>query len=232
MAIPAWVTLDKSSGTSTATVNVSASSYTGRVARTGSLTVTSTKDTSKKATISVTQTAKPSDVVMSSSSGLIVPQAGGQTQVTVVSNAKYLIFKPISSNFPAAAARLFFYDTGGKSNPETAITPTSLSDGSSLFTLPSDPGASHHYSFALRINFPANESISSIDRQGNIAISNAASAPTSYPASPATGEKLEIIWGQAAKVVTLSVSPTSVTIPAAGTAQAVTITTNDSWSIS
>lgn len=230
MAKPSWVTLDKSSGTSSATVNVSASSYTGRVARTGSLTVASTKDTSKKATVSITQTAKTSDVIMSSSSGLNVPQEGGQTQVEVLTNAKYIIFKPTTSNFPAESNRSYF--TGPSAKPTTAITPSKLSDGSYLFIIPGDAGASAQQVMALRITFPANGAITGVDYKGNLAISNAASAPTAYPASPGTGEKLEIVWSQKAKVVTLSVSPTSITIPAAGTAQKVTITTNDAWSIS
>lgn len=148
----------------------------------------------------------------------------------MLTNAKYIIFKPTTSNFPAEASRKYF--SGPSAKPTTAITPSKLSDGSYLFTIPNDAGASAQQAMALRITFPANNAITGVDYKGNLAISNAASAPTSYPASPATGEKLEIIWGQAAKVVTLSVSPTSVTIPTAGTAQAVTITTNDSWSIS
>ena len=57
MAKPSWLVLDKTSGTGNGTVKASASQFWGRVKRTGSIVVTSTKDTSKKQTVSVTNTA-------------------------------------------------------------------------------------------------------------------------------------------------------------------------------
>lgn len=106
---------------------------------------------------------------------------------------------------------------------------TNNSDGSITFEFPNDPGATDRIDIIIDVAFPANETIS--DKHYTVEIGGISSAkPTKLTDVAATQVSCQIT--QTAKVVTLSVSPTSITIPAAGTAQTITVTSNDAWTIS
>lgn len=227
MAKPSWVTLNKTSGTGNSTFTASSKAYTGRVKRTGSILVKSTKDASKTATVSVTQSAA-AESIKAVSSSIQVPASDPdgypiEARFEITCNSKYFCLK-LGANTPQC--NVAFTPAGGASS--TALTGTDVSAGGfKYYTIPDDAGATAAYTIRLIFTIPNNETISSIART-LVAAGVSASIPTTMP----TTNKLDLTITQAAKVVKLSVSPTAITIPAAGTAQTVTVTSNDAWTVS
>lgn len=227
MAKPSWVSLNKTSGTGNSTFTAAGPAFTGRVKRTGTITVTSTKDATKKATVSVTQSAA-AESIKAVSSSLQVPASDPDgypidARFEITCNSKYFCLK-LGANTPQC--NVAFTPAGGTaSNP---LTGTDVSAGGfKYYTIPDDAGATAAYTIRVIFTIPNNETISPIVRT-LIAAGISSAVPTTMP----TTNKLDLTINQAAKVVTLSVSPTAVTIPAAGTAQTVTVTSNDGWTVS
>lgn len=222
MAKAAWIIPNPSSGTGTKTVSVSGQNFTGRVERTTTLTITSTKDTSKKATVTAKQTALSEFLTLKTSAGNSIPATAGIIKYTFESNSKYICLKK-DSGYTASNVIVF-------NIPEIQTGVITGVDKSSfiLYTIPSDYGASSKYTIEIAISVKANETISPITRKFTLGAVSGTSEPTSFPTTLST----QTTSVQAAKVVTLTVSPTSITIPAAGTAQTITVTSNDAWSIS
>lgn len=223
MAKAAWITPTPSSGTGTKTVSVSGINFTGRVERTTTLTITSTKDTSKKATVTAKQTALTEFLTLKTSAGNSISATAGIIQYTFESNSKYICLRK-DSGYTASNVIVF-------NIPEikTGEAVTGVDKGSFiLYTIPNDYGAGSKYTIEIAISVAANETISPITRKFTLGAVSGTSEPTSFPTTLST----QTTSVQAAKVVTLTVSPTSITIPAAGTAQTITVTSNDAWSIS
>ena len=223
MAKAAWITPNPSSGTGTKTVSVSAQNFTGRVERTTTLTITSTKDTSKKATVTAKQIATAEFLTLKTSAGNSIPATAGAITYSFESNSKYICFKK-DSGYTASNTIVINAHQG-----ETGEILIGVDKGSfTLYTIPNDWGASGKYEFEIGISVEANETISPITRKFTLGGVSGSSEPTTFP----TALTVQTTSVQAAKVVTLTVSPTSITIPAAGTAQTITVTSNDAWSIS
>lgn len=223
MAKAAWITLNPSSGTGTKTVSVSAQNFTGRVERTTTLTITSTKDTSKKATVTAKQTALAEFLTLKTSAGNSIPATAATIIYSFESNSKYICLRK-DSGYTASNVVIVNAHQG-----ETGEIITGVDKGSfTLYTIPNDWGASGKYEFEIGISVKANETISPITRKFTLGGVSGSSEPTTFP----TALTVKTTSVQAAKVVTLTVSPTSITIPAAGTAQTITVTSNDAWSIS
>ena len=237
MAKPSWLVLDKTSGTGNDTVKASTAQFWGRVKRTGSIVVISTKDTSKKQTVNVTNTAHAefftldddtADVIASATYAEFNSDASGE--VLNQTNCKYLCAKGEGGITDIIIS--WKSGTVGPLNKYKEIDSanvTSNSDGSKTFTFPSDPGAMDRIDLIIKVIIPANETIS--DKHYTLEIGGISSAkPTKLTDVAATQVSCQVT--QRAKVVTLTVSLTSITIPAAGTAQTITVTSNDAWSIS
>lgn len=223
MAKAAWITPNPSSGTGTKTVSVSAQNFTGRVERTTTLTITSTKDTSKKATVTAKQTALAEFLTLKTSAGNSIPATAGAIIYSFESNSKYICLRK-DSGYTVSNVVIVKAHQG-----ETGEIITGVDKGSfTLYTIPNDWGASGKYEFEIGISVAANETISPITRKFTLGGVSGSSEPTTFP----TALTVQTTSVQAAKVVTLTVSPTSITIPAAGTAQTITVTSNDAWSIS
>lgn len=223
MAKAAWITPNPSSGTGTKTVSVSAQNFTGRVERTTTLTITSTKDTSKKATVTAKQTALAEFLTLKTSGGNSIPATDGSIIYSFESNSKYICLRK-DSGYTVSNVVIVNVHQG-----ETGEIITGVDKGSfTLYTIPNDWGASGKYVFEIGINVKVNETISPITRKFTLGGVSGSSEPTTFP----TALTVQTTSVQAAKVVTLTVSPTSITIPAAGTAQTITVTSNDAWSIS
>ena len=228
MAKAAWITPNPSSGTGRKTVSVSAQNFTGRVERTTTLTITSTKDTSKKATVTAKQTALSEFLTLKTSAGNSIPATAGIIQYTFESNSKYICLRK-DSGYTASNVIVFNIPEIQTGGTETGGTVTGVDKGSFiLYTIPSDYGASSKYTIEIAISAEANETISPITRKFTLGGVSGSSEPTTFP----TALTVQTTSVQAAKVVTLTVSPTSITIPAAGTAQTITVTSNDAWTIS
>lgn len=226
MAKAVWITPNPSSGTGTKTVSVSAVNFTGRVERTTTLTITSTKDTSKKATVTAKQTALAEFLTLKTSAGNSIPATASAILYSFESNSKYICLRK-DSGYTASdvvIVRAHQSDAGTQDDIITEIDKGSFT----LYTIPNDLGASGKYVFEIGIGVKDNETISPITRKFTLGGVSGSSEPTTFP----TALTVKTTSVQAAKVVTLKVSPTSITIPAAGTAQTITVTSNDAWSIS
>ena len=203
MAKPAWLTTTPSTGSGNGTISNSATEHTGRVARTGTVTVTGTGVTDP-VTYAVSQTPKAEFAAFDNGASMSAAKAGGTVTVTGTSNSSKLTFSwaGVVSDVSIPAS----YTAGGATTSNgTAIT--------------GDPGATAQFAFSISLTFPANSTISEITRS-LIVTDNA-------------GNTAQIAIVQAAGDATLSVSPASITIPQAGTpAVSVTVTSNTSWSVS
>lgn len=225
MAKPSWLVLDKTSGTGNGTIKASTAVFTGRLKRTGSIVVTSTKDTSKKSTVTINQTpAEEHWTVPGSSSSFDV--ASTETKIVasgISTNSKFIVVKP-STGLTISSVTFTYL---GKTN---TLESTVNSDGSQTFEVTGDIGALSDFTVTITGTFAVNETISNKTYTldcGSISTSK----PTSFTDVPVVN-RTQILITQKAKVVTLTVSPTSITIPAAGTAQTITVTSNDAWTIS
>ena len=203
MAKPAWLTTTPSTGSGNGTISNSASEHTGRVARTGTVTVTGTGVTNP-VTYQVSQSPKAEFAEFDNGASMSAPKAGGTVTVTGKSNSSKLTFswagQVIDVTIPTN------YTAGG----------ASASNGTAIA---GDPGATAQFAFSIALTFPANATIEEITRS-LIVTDNA-------------GNTAQIAIVQAAGDATLSVSPASITIPQAGTpAVSVTVTSNTSWSVS
>lgn len=239
MAKPSWLVLDKTSGTGNGTVKASvASQYYGRLSRSGSIVVTSTKDTSKKATVNVTNSAYGEFLRIDNDQTTVIASAGtiqiasdASEENVNQTNCKYLIYK-VDGDINITAIKVSYrIGTVGPSNQYIEITDaniTSNTDGSKTLTIPDDPGASNRLDLLIEVTITANETISV--KRSTMELGGTSSAKPTKLSDAVEQASIQIT--QKAKNVTLSVSPTSITIPAAGTAQTITVTSNDAWTIS
>ena len=202
MAKPAWLTTTPSSGSGNGTISNSASAHTGRVARTGTVTVTGT-GVANPVTYTVTQTPLAEFASFDNGASMAASKSGGTVTVTGTSNSSKLTFSWAGSVLDVEIPTSY---TAAGSSTDNGVAITG------------DPGATAQFAFSIALTFPANGTISEITRS-LIVTDNA-------------GDTAQIAIVQAAGDATLSISPTEITIPQAGTAQSVTVTSNTSWSVS
>lgn len=134
-----------------------------------------------------------------------VAKAGGTVTISGTSNSSKLTFALTGTNGIGLVLPTTYKANSVNTNNGAAIT--------------GDPGASQQYTFTITFtgigeNTTINSKVSQLtvtDNNGNT-------------------DTCEIT--QAAGDAYLTISPTTITIPAAGTAQSVTVTSNTSWSIS
>ena len=202
MAKPSWLNVTPQSGSGNDTISNSASEHTGRVARTGTVTVTGV-DVSKPATYQVIQSPKAEFVSFDNGAEMSAPKGGGAVTVTGKSNSQKLTFKWSGSVLDVTI-------------PETyTANGSSANNGQNIS---GDPGATAEFAFNLSLTFPANTEVEEIQR---ILIVEASG-----------GQSKQITIKQAAGDATLTVEPTEITIPQDGSAQTVQVTSNTTWTVS
>lgn len=204
MAKPSWlITNPELSGSGNGTIKNSASEHTGRVARTGEVTVTAKGlETPKK--YQVTQTPKEEFVEFTNGDNQAVGKEGGQVVVTGKSNAKKLNFEWVGQVLDVTIPEK--YTANG-------------SEATDDVDIPGDPGATSEYPFSITLQVPENETVEAINRTLKVETDG--------------GLSKQIVLAQTAGDPTLDVTPTEITIPQAGTpAVDVTVTSNTSWTIS
>lgn len=153
-------------------------------------------------TLTITQSGASEFVTIDSTA--TVAKTGGSVTISGTSNSSKLTFTETGT------------DNIGITLP-SAYTANSVSTNNGA-AISGDPGASSAYSFSITIS--------------NISANSSASSKTSQiTVTPNSGTAAVCNITQAAADPTLSISPSSITIPAAGTAQSVTVTSNTSWSI-
>ena len=207
MAKPSWLTFTPASGNGNDSVNFSGTEHTGRTNRTYDAEVTAS-DT-EPCTVHVINTGA-AEFVSFDNSKASPSKAGGTLTITGKSNSQKLTFSYGSSPTPTLVLPAV---TTYKANNANATSGTAISG---------DPGATAEYAFSVEFNVPENETIES--------------KTCTLIVTANGGKSAQCVITQSAGDAYLYVdeesqTETTVTIPAAGTAQAVQILSNTSWSI-
>ena len=143
------------------------------------------------------------EAVSMDSSTLSVAKVGATVTVTGYSNSSKLTFSLGSTNnIPLTVPAS--YSAGG----------VTTNNGASIA---GDPGATQQFAFSVSFTVAANESVT--DKSSQLIVTDNAGNTATCTLTQAAGDAY------------LTISPTTITIPADGTAQAVTVTSNTSWTI-
>lgn len=201
-----WLTATPPTGGSINTT-ITAAAHTGRSNRTGVVTFTVTAGGSKTARFNATQTAK-AEFVSWAQSTYSATKSGGTVTMTGTSNSSKITFSLKSGGSITATIP-----------PTYTANSASTSNGGAIS---GDPGSTAQFSFSIGIVIPPNLTI---DTKSCVIV-----------ATPNSGTAVEATINQAAGDVTLDVSPTTITLPASGTASGddgkVNVTSNTSWTVS
>lgn len=205
MAYANWANPNKTSGNGNDTVSWSATAHTGREARQTTATFAASGVESK--TLTIIQSGKTEFVSFDSATAAI-DKNGGTLTITGTSNSSKLTFALTGTNGIGLTLPASYTANSVSTNNGTAIT--------------GDPGATQQYTFSITFsNIDENTTISSKTSQLTVTPNSGSSAASVCTITQAAGDAY------------LTISPTTVTIPAAGTpAQSVTISSNTNWTIS
>lgn len=141
MALASWIVPDKLSGSGNATVNVSASgAHTGRVARSGVMTVSA----AGAADVSVTVNQSGASEFVNMQTTASVTKTGGNLTLTGTSNSTKLTFTKANDNI-------------GITLPVN-YTAASIQTANGA-AISGDPGAAASFEFALPLVIPANADV-------------------------------------------------------------------------
>lgn len=205
MAYASWANPNKTSGNGNDTVSWSASAHTGREARQTTATFAASGVESK--TLTIIQSGK-TEFVSFDSATASVDKTGGTLTITGKSNSSKLTFALTGTNGIGLTLPTKYKANSVDTNNGTAIT--------------GDPGAAQEYVFSI--------TFTGIDE--NTTIDSKVSQLTVTPNSGSSAAQTCTIT-QAAGDAYLTISPTTITIPAAGTpAQSVSVSSNTNWTIS
>lgn len=205
MAYANWANPSKTQGNGNDTVSWSASAHTGREARQTTASFSASGVESK--TLTIIQSGK-TEFVSFDDATATVDKAGGTLTITGTSNSSKLTFALTGTNGIGLVLPSTYKANSVNTNNGTAIT--------------GDPGAAQEYVFSITFTgINENTSISELVSQLTVTPNSGASAAQTCTITQAAGDAY------------LTISPTTVTIPAAGTpAQSVTVTSNTNWTIS
>lgn len=202
----AWLSASPSTGGSINTT-ITAKQHTGRTNRSGTVTFSVTAGGSKTAKFNATQTAK-AEFVSWAQSSYSATKSGGTVTMTGTSNSSKITFSLKSGGSITATIP-----------PTYTANSVSTSNGGAIS---GDPGSTAQFNFSIGIVIPANITV---DTKSCIIV-----------ATPNSGAAAEATINQSAGDVTLDVSPTTITLPASGTASGddgkVNVTANTSWTVS
>lgn len=202
MAKPAWLLIDPSTGSGNGTIANSASAHTGRVARTGTVTVTGT-GVSTPATYTATQQPKAEFASFDNGAEMAASKAAGKVTVTGKSNSTKLTFS-------------FAGDALGVELP-ASFTAAGV-DTDNGVAVAGDPGATAEYAFSVELDFPLNDTIEEVVRTLVVTANG--------------GQAAQIAIKQAAGDARLEVTPLEITIPQDGSAVSVNVVSNTTWTVS
>lgn len=203
MAYASWTTPNKVSGNGNDTVSWTASAHTGRNSRTTTATF-SASGVTPSPTLTIIQSGKTEFVDISDTAA--VNKSGGTITITGTSNSSELTFSLTGSNEIGLVLPASYLANSVTTNNGAAIT--------------GDPGATAEYTFSITFTgIGENTSVDALESQLTVTTDNGATDTCTIT--------------QAAGDAYLTISPTTITIPAAGTpAQSVTVSSNTSWTIS
>ena len=201
MAYASWVTPNKTSGSGNDTVSWTGSAHTGRSSRTTTATFSASGVESK--TLTIIQAGKTEFVDLDNTA--TVAKTGGTVTIAGTSNSSKLTFSLTGT------------DSIGLTLPSSYTANSVATNNGASIT--GDPGATQQYSFSITFtSIGANSSTSALTAQ--LTVTDNAGHTDTCTITQAAGD------------ATLSISPTTINLTAAGVADnAVTVTSNTSWSI-
>ena len=203
MSKPLWLNISPTSGSGNDTISNSALKHTGRVARTGVVTVTATGVSTPK-TYNVIQT--PSDEFVSFNDGesMSVSKEGGIVTIQGKSNSSKLTFAWVGESYEVELPAQY--------------TAAGLSTNNGI-AIAGDPGASAEFVFAIELEIPLNDTIEEITRTLKVTANS-------------TNITKQIAIVQAAGDPRISLNTNSITIDTNGTAVSVNVSSNTTWTVS
>ena len=203
MAKPSWLTVDPTSGSGDGTITNTGLEHTGRVLRTGTVTVTGDGVAGRK-TYTVNQEPKPEIVELDNGASMSVSKEGGKVKVAGKSNSNALSFAFVGEAGGASIAAS--YTAAGKS----------AANGSEI---EGDPGAVAQYNFEVEVTVPENTTVDSVSRTVKVSNGGVVAA--------------QIVLNQTAGDAFLNLDKETITLPWEGTpAQVVNVDSNTSWNVS
>lgn len=202
MAKPLWLTLNPTAGSGNGTITNTAPEHTGRLARTGQVTVTG-DGVSEPRVYTVTQEAKAEFASFDGGGVLSVAKTGGTVQITGLSNSQRLTF--------------LWTDGGGGATVSEGYTAGDVPSANGA-DITGDPGAEAQYAFTVEATVPANDTLAEVGRTLTLTTSD--------------GQTVTLTVTQAAGDAVLTLDPEEVTIPQAGGDVSVQVTSNTTWSVS
>lgn len=205
MARAPWAIPNKESGNGNDSVSWTASPHTGREARQTTAVFAASGVESKSLTI--IQSGK-TEYVSFDSATASVDKTGGTLTITGKSNSSKLTFALTGSN-----------GIGLVLPSQYKANSVNTNNGASIA---GDPGATQEYAFEITFtNIPENTTIESLVSQLTVTPNSGSAAAATCTITQAAGDAY------------LTISPTTITIPAAGTpAQSVNVSSNTNWTIS
>lgn len=219
MATSSHVHAQPTSGLGNGTISVTVDAHTGRVQRSGTLTVSTVTGT--KATANCTITQKAADQVIN----LISPAEATNVEIAASASNRTVTIRG-TANCTSLAWNIF--SEGAVIAPPAASTVTAkinTTDGTNGISIsnntpiPGDPGANSLYTFWMKYDLTSYKP--GIDTTLKFEVSNGGSIKKTF----------QIIVKASAG--TISLNPTTLTFPASGgSAQTVTVTSNDKWTVS
>lgn len=202
MAKPSWLTVTPGSGSGNGVLQNMGSVHTGRLVRSGVVTVTAVGVAQPK-TYNVTQEAKPEFITIDNGADMAADKGGGKVTVTGKSNSAALTFAWVGDDLEATIAAQ--YTAGGKSTDNGA-------------EIEGDPGATAEYDISLSLTFPENTTVDEVTRTLKVTAEG--------------GQEVQIAIKQAAGDAYITVEPTEITLEADGTAVSVAVKSNTQWTAS
>lgn len=205
MAYASWANPNKTSGNGNDTVSWSATAHTGREARQTTATFAASGVESK--TLTIIQSGK-TEFVSFDSATASVDKTGGTLTITGKSNSSKLTFALTGTNGIGLTLPAKYKANSVDTNNGVAIS--------------GDPGAAQEYTFSITFtNIAENTTIDSLTSQLTVTPNSGSSAAQTCTITQAAGDAF------------LTISPTTITIPAAGTpAQSISVSSNTNWTIS
>lgn len=203
MAKPSWLTVNPTSGSGDGTITNTGLEHTGRVLRTGTVTVTGDGVAGSKA-YTVNQEPKPEFVELDNGASMSVSKEGGKVKVAGKSNSNALSFAFVGEAGGASIAAS--YTAAGKS----------AANGSEI---EGDPGAVAQYNFEVEVTVPENTTVDAVSR--TVKVSNGGDVAA------------QIVLNQTSGDAFLNLDKETITLPWEGTpAQVVNVDSNTSWNVS
>lgn len=203
MSKPAWLNVSPLSGNGNGIISNTASKHTGRLARSGIVTVTAA-GVSESKTYQVTQTPTPEFVNFSDGSQMSAPKEGGGITIQGISNSSKLTFSWVGNNYEVEIP-LNYTASGLSTKNGVAIN--------------GDPGASSEYVFSIELEIPLNDTIEEITRVLKVTAN-----------STNISQQISIV--QAAGDPRISLDTNSITIDTNGTEVVVNVSSNTTWTVS